>query len=259
MKHEDKLLWLIKYLINESPKYNEFKIPTSEIELKNLFRSLMNVRHPVPIGNDFIKIQDEYLLEERKQHKNTSLCDLVPIEKNIYLWKGDITTLSIDAIVNAANSTLLGCFIPCHKCIDNAIHSSAGIQLRLECNKIMKKQGFEEAVGSAKITSAFNLPSQYILHTVGPLIDNQPTFNDVKKLESCYHSCLLLAKKHQLKSIAFCCISTGEFHYPNQEAAEIAVNTVRKFIRENSYEMEVVFNVFKEEDYQIYKQLFGKH
>ena len=159
-------------------------------------------------------------------------------------------------IVNAANSQMLGCFCPCHSCIDNCIHTFSGVQLRLACNEIMQKQGFNEPTGKAKITSAFNLPSKYVLHTVGPIIMDRLTKKDCDLLASCYKSCLKLADEYELKSIAFCCISTGEFHFPNDKAAKIAVSTVREYKSESHSDIKVIFNVFKEKDYELYKALF---
>lgn len=255
MTQQERLSYLMKYLIEENPKYYNLEIPDSELEQKRLLRSLMNVRLPQAISQEFLHIQDAYLTEENHKKPITSLTNLTPLAKGIYLWQGDITTLKVDAIVNAANNALLGCFVPCHGCIDNAIHSAAGIQLRLACHKIMNVQGQPEPTGKAKITQAFNLPCRYVLHTVGPIIHEKPTQNDCALLASCYNSCLELATSYQLKSIAFCCISTGEFHFPNDLAAQIAIETVRDYQKRNSPQMEVVFNVFKETDYRIYKKL----
>lgn len=255
MTQQERLSYLIQYLLSENPRYYNFEIPDSEPEQKRLLRSLMNVRLPQSISQEFLHIQDDYLIEENHKKQMTSLTDLTPLTKGIYLWQGDITTLKVDAIVNAANDALLGCFVPCHGCIDNAIHSAAGIQLRLACHKIMSVQGQPEPTGKAKITPAFNLPCHYVLHTVGPIIQGKPSQNDCALLASCYNSCLELAASYQLKSIAFCCISTGEFHFPNDLAAQIAVETVQDYQKRNSSQMEVVFNVFKETDYRIYKKL----
>ena len=181
--------------------------------------------------------------------------NLTPVQPGIYLWQGDITTLAADAIVNAANSRMLGCFVPCHGCIDNAIHTYAGTQLRMECARIMAGQRKEEATGKAKITKAYNLPCRYVLHTVGPIIYGTVTKTDCELLAGCYRSCLELAASYGLQSVAFCCISTGEFHFPNELAAEIAIQTVRTWQQQNSYRIEVIFNVFKDSDYEIYKRL----
>lgn len=257
MTQTEKRNYLIKYLLQEQPRYADMPIPADEGEQKKLLRSLFNVRMPNPVSEAFLKIQDAYLQEECAKKGVVSLSDLSPTQPGIYLWQGDITRLSADAIVNAANSALLGCFVPCHGCIDNAIHSAAGVQLRLECAHIMEQQKAEEPTGKAKITEAYNLPCRYVLHTVGPIIYGEVTKQDCDLLTDCYRSCLELAAAHQLKNVAFCCISTGEFHFPNEKAAEIAVQTVRSYQEQNPNSIEVVFNVFKDNDYAIYKQLLG--
>lgn len=195
--------------------------------------------------------------DETEKKGITELTDLQPIQDNLYLWRGDITTLRCDGIVNAANNQMLGCFCPNHGCIDNAIHTFAGIQLRLACAELMKKQGHEEETGTAKITPAYNLPCKYVLHTVGPIITGRLREKDNQLLASCYRSCLELAEQNGLKSIAFCCISTGEFHFPNDKAAEIAIQTVKEYRKRTGSQMEVIFNVFKKTDYEIYRKLLG--
>lgn len=255
MTQEERLNDLICYLLKEDRQYRDFPIPNRESEKKRLLRSLMNLRPPKKISQKFLEMQDLYLQEELQNQSITSLKDLTCKKAQIYLWKGDITKLKVDAIVNAGNSALLGCFVPCHGCIDNAIHSYAGVQLRLECQRIMEKQGTPEPPGKAKITNGYNLPAKYVLHTVGPIVQGRLTEKDCELLVSCYRSCLELADSHQLKSIAFCCISTGEFHFPNEIAGKIAVDTVERYLKETNSEIEVVFNVFKQADYQIYKRL----
>lgn len=255
MNQSERQLYLIKYLLSENRKYAEMPVPESEEERFRLFRSLMNIRPPKPISEDFLAVQDDYLKEEISSKGITGIDDLTPIENGIYLWKGDITTLKCGAIVNAANSQMLGCFQPCHGCIDNAIHTFAGVQLRLECADIMDRQGCEEPTGSAKITSAYNLPCRNIIHTVGPIVSGRLTEQHCRQLESCYNSCLETAVRNNLQSVAFCCISTGVFGFPQREAAEIAVKTVRKF--RESHDIEVIFNVFTEKDYTVYKGLLG--
>lgn len=233
----------------------DLAIPENPIEQRQLLRAAMNVHNPNdPIPEEYWAVQDELLQAETKQKGVVSLHELSPIAPRIYLWQGDITRLKVDAIVNAANSQLLGCFHPLHACIDNAIHSAAGLQLRQTCFELMHTQGELEATGKAKITPAFNLPSKFVLHTVGPIIDKNVSENDRTLLADCYRSCLELAKTSGLKSVAFCCISTGEFRFPNQQAAEIAVQTVRDFLAKNP-EMNVIFNVFKEIDLAIYQKL----
>lgn len=219
---------------------------------KTLLRSLLNLRPPQPASREFLSVQNDYLKAEIKEKGITSLGSLAPIRPGIYLWQGDITTLDCDAIVNAANSQMLGCFCPCHGCIDNAIHTFAGVQLRQKCAALMQSQGHEEAPGHAKITPAYNLPSKYILHTVGPFVHQKPTLQDCSLLAGCYRSCLELAAQNHLQSLAFCCISTGEFHFPNRLAAQIAIQTVQHFKQQNNSEIKVIFNVFKSADYELY-------
>lgn len=257
MTQKERRLYLIKELLHEQPGYADLEIPAGEQEQKILLRSLFNIRMPRPVTSTFGEIQDAYLKEETERKGITDLADLTPVQEGIYLWKGDITTLRCDAIVNAANSQMLGCFCPCHGCIDNAIHTFSGIQLRAACADLMEKQGHEEKPGTAKITPAYNLPCKYVLHTVGPIVRGRLTKTDTALLASCYRSCLELAEKNGVQSIAFCCISTGEFHFPHDKAAEIAVKTVKEYKAQTNSNMEVVFNVFKETDYNIYQRLLG--
>nr|WP_106789668.1 protein-ADP-ribose hydrolase [Massilistercora timonensis] len=251
---EQRADFLIRWLLNERKEYKEIQIPVDPTEKRQLLRSLMNVHPPVPIDNEFLTVQDAYLQERLAERGVTRIGDLSPVRPGIYLWQGDITTLAADGIVNAANSQMLGCFVPCHGCIDNAIHTYAGVQLRQECASIMAGQKAEQT-GSAKITKAYNLPCRYVLHTVGPIIYGVVTETDRKLLADCYRSCLDLAAAYGLHSLAFCCISTGEFHFPNRLAAEIAVMTVEEWQKENPDQMEVIFDVFKDNDYKIYRQL----
>ncbi len=230
----------------------------SEDQQFDFFRALVNIRSPKPASSEFLSIQDEFLKEQIALKGITKISDLRAVFDDIYLWRGDITTLEADSIVNAANSQMLGCFCPCHACIDNCIHTYSGVQLRLECAKIMQKQGHSEPTGSAKITPAFNLPSKFVLHTVGPIIQGALKNRDRELLASCYRSCLSLADSYDLGEIAFCCISTGEFHFPNEEAAKIAVSTVVDYKRETNSKIKVIFNVFKENDYGIYKRLLER-
>ena len=257
MTQTERLDFLINYLIGENSELRAIDIPTQDTEKKRLLRSLMNIRPPKTASKAFLEVQDAYLQEECAPKGVISLSDISLEQPGIYLWQGDITLLSVDAIVNAANSAMLGCFVPCHGCIDNVIHSAAGVELRLECYCIMEKQKTEEPTGKAKITKAYNLPCRYVLHTVGPIIYGEVTQKDCNLLSDCYRSCLELATEYQLKSIAFCCISTGEFHFPNEAAAEIAIQTVKEYQKKKPSDMEVIFNVFKDCDYKIYKQLLG--
>lgn len=257
MTQADRRLYLIEKMLEEQPNFLKMKIPEDEANQKYLLRCLFNIRAPQPAKQEFLSVQDAYLQEETKRKGITELDDLHPVQEGIYLWQGDITTLRCDAIVNAANSQMLGCFMPCHECIDNAIHTYAGVQLRLACAAFMRRQGHEEETGQAKITPAFNLPCRYVLHTVGPIVDIRPTKKDRERLASCYRSCLELAEQNRIKSIAFCCISTGEFRFPHEEAAEIAIKTVKEHQASVRSKMEVIFNVFKEIDLNIYRKLFS--
>ena len=246
-----KIKKLNAQLLAEMPNLQIGEIADDLISQRKLLRALMNVRPPMPLDENFLKLQDEILTAEKFERGVVKISEIADVEKNIKLWQGDITRLEVDAIVNAANSVLLGCFAPLHNCIDNAIHSAAGLQLRDACNKISNGN---EPAGHAKITPAFNLPSKFVIHTVGPIIyGEKPTAAEENLLASCYESCLKIAVENNLKSIAFCCISTGEFHFPNQRAAEIAVTTVKKFLTENN--LCVVFNVFKDLDFEIYNKL----
>lgn len=258
MNQQERLDYLIDYFLKEQEEYRSFLVPENIEDKKRMLRSLMNVRPPSSASLNFLKVQDEYLQQELASYEVEKLEQLKPIKEHIYLWQGDITKLQVDGIVNAANSALLGCFVPCHGCIDNAIHSCAGIQLRLACQRIMEQQGMPEPTGQAKITEGYNLPAHYVLHTVGPIIQGRLTEEDCKLLRSCYVSCLELAAQNHLRSIAFCCISTGEFHFPNEIAARIAVDTVTDYLSQKDMEMEVVFNVFKDKDFKIYRRLLGK-
>ena len=290
MTQAERRLYLITELLKEDKGSAGFKlglvpgneggfvIPDDEKKQRDLLRALMNIRGPYSISEDFLKIQDEYLQQVNKERGITDIADLSPVREaggfgtstvlsdrrlnrrgQLYLWQGDITTLKVDAIVNAANSALLGCFAPLHICIDNCIHTFAGIQLRLACNELMQKQGHEEGTGLCKITPAFNLPSRYVLHTVGPIIYTSVGPREKILLANCYKNCLETASQNQLESVAFCCISTGVFRFPQDLAAQIAVETVEKWLSENpaSSVKKVVFNVFGNKDLEVYKKIFG--
>ncbi len=253
MLQEARRLRLIRMLLEEEPQYQNFKIPQEADAQKRLLRSLMNVRPPRPAGEAFLRLQDAYLQEEIAERGITDIADLTPVEDGIYLWQGDITALRCGAIVNAANSGMTGCYVPCHGCIDNAIHTYAGVQLRLECARQMAEQGEPEPTGRARITPAYNLPCRYILHTVGPIVHGALRAQERELLASCYRSCLALAREHRVESVAFCCISTGEFHFPPAQAAEIAVRTVRQC----RGDIRVILNVFRDSDFAIYRTLLG--
>ena len=258
MNQSERRQYLIRSLLNENPAYRDWDVPQDADDQKRLLRGLMNVRLAQGSDAEFLKIQDEYLREATAQKGVTDADSLSFIHPGICLWQGDITTLRCDAIVNAANSGMTGCYVPNHRCIDNAIHTFAGVQLRLACEEIMQRQRYPEPTGRAKITPAFNLPCRYVIHTVGPIIDDQPTRRDCELLASCYRSCLELAAANDLESIAFCCISTGEFHFPNEQAAEIAVRTVKVFLHQPTSMKKVIFNVFKDTDREIYARLLRR-
>lgn len=257
MNQSERRAFLIQKLLDEQPQYKGIVMPQNTTEQKNMLRSLLNVRMPKSISGEFLSVQDEYLREETDAKGITDLAELTPTKEGFYLWQGDITTLRCDAIVNAANSGMTGCYIPNHNCIDNCIHTYAGIQLRLACAKLMSKQGHEEKTGSAKITPAYNLPSKYVLHTVGPVVEDCVTLEDERLLASCYRSCLELAEQHGIKSIAFCCISTGVFRFPKERAAQIAVQTVKEYRKQTNSGMKVIFSVFSQQDFVIYSELLG--
>ena len=255
MTQDERRRFLLEFLLRE--RGETMALPGDEAAQRRLLRALCNVREPVPAPADFLAVQDAYLQEETRRKGVTDAARIPEAEPGVRLWRGDITTLRCDAIVNAANSALLGCFVPCHGCIDNAIHTYAGVQLRLACAELMAAQGNPEPTGRAKITPAFNLPSRYVLHTVGPIVRNRPTARDEALLAACYRSCLELAAAHGARSVAFCCISTGEFHFPSARAAQIAVQTVREARKTLQHEMDVIFNVYQERDLRIYEGLLA--
>lgn len=266
-----ELDFLINKLIEEDEKYKAIKIPREYSDKRNLLRALMNVRMAGNIDKEFLEVQNKFLSKEVKEKGVITLDKIETVDNElgrakdnnlneklgkISIWQGDITTLAVDAIVNAANSELLGCFVPCHRCIDNAIHSQAGIELREECFELMKEQGHLEETGKAKITKGYNLPAKHVIHTVGPIVYNGLTESLRNDLKSSYKSCLELMVENNLRTIAFCCISTGEFHFPNGEAAKIALKTVLEFLEENREKVDrIIFNVFKDIDKEIYLDL----
>ena len=257
MNQNERRRWLIHALLEEMPQYQYPVFPCTADRQWRLLRSLMNVRPPMPVSEEFLQIQNAFL-KEITEGKGIVDADSLPTcagDPRLVLWQGDITTLRCDAIVNAANSQMLGCFSPCHGCIDNIIHTMSGVQLRLACHGVMQKQRHEEPTGQAKITPGFNLPAKYVLHTVGPIINDEVTPKAEALLASCYRSCLELAEQHNLQSIAFCCISTGVFSFPPDLAAEIAIRTVEEFLQKETGIRRVIFNVFKDSDLEIYQRL----
>ena len=259
MNQDERRLFLIEYLMKEDDRLRKARIPQDVQGQRDLLRSLMNVRIPRPIDDEFLVVQDEYLQQRNIERGITDVCDLQPVasDERLFIWQGDITTLRCDAIVNACNSRMLGCFSPMHSCIDNFIHTYAGVQLRLKMNEIMTAQGHEEPTGQAKITRGYNLPAKFILHTVGPMIQWEVTEEDEKMLASCYRECLKLATGNGAESIAFCCLSTGVFRFPQQRAAEIAVKTVKDYLETDQIIKQVIFNVLQNEDLEIYSHLLG--
>ena len=267
MTHEEQRIWLTEQLLKERAEYRGYRIPDDEQGQKDLLRALMNVRMPEPISEEILAVQDEYLTEESIRTGITDIADLAPCDtdERLYLWQGDITILKADAITNPANSAMLGCFQPLHNCADNIIGSKAGIRLRLRCNDYMCRQiaahgrNYQEPAGQAMITPGYNLPCKYIIHTVGPIVQGRLTKEHEQLLASCYTSCLNLAAENGLGSLVFCCISTGVFMFPNQRAAEIAVETVRNWLDDTGSNMKVIFNVYKDLDLEIYQNLLKDH
>lgn len=255
MNQNEKRMFLIKRLLKEQPRYNKMRIPADIDDQKTMLRALMNIRMPGNIDDEFISVQDEYLLQVNAEKGVVTLSDMEEIKPDLFIWKGDITRLKVGAIVNAANSGMTGCYQPCHNCIDNCIHTYAGIQLRLKCAEIMEEQGCEEPTGQAKITPAYNLPCNYVIHTVGPIVQGKLTEKHEELLASCYESCLEIADANRVDSIVFCCISTGVFMFPNKRAAEIAVKTVKDYKEKTGSSIKVIFNVFKDLDEEIYREL----
>ena len=256
---QTRKLQLLESLVEELCAERDAEPPrTHDVDgLWAAFRAFVNTRPPWPVTEGFLTSQDELLqglIAEAGIH-GVDEASPSPRDGRLRLWRGDITTIAADAIVNAANSQMLGCWAPGHHCIDNAIHTYAGVQLRIECNRLMQAQGYEEPTGQAKVTYAYNLPSKRVVHTVGPIANGRPTDLHREQLASCYRSCLDAAASEGLRSIAFCCISTGVFGFPQEEAAGIAVRTVRERINTTGLEMIVVFNVFGEKDERIYREL----
>ncbi len=270
---EERLDFLVDKFKEDSERYRDIDSGNSYDEKRKILRSLMNIRMPGKMDDDVVKVQDEFLREEAREKGIVKLSDIMTVKEQygsnhpfgdkISVWQGDITRLEVGAIVNAANSQMLGCFIPCHGCIDNAIHSSAGIELREECSRLMKRKRilygpeYEEPAGQAMVTPAYNLPAEYVIHTVGPIVSSGLTEKLKQDLRNCYKSVLKCCVENNIKSVAFCCISTGEFHFPNKEAAEIAVEEVTEFLKEQGDNLErIIFNVFKDMDKIYYQNRF---
>ncbi len=267
-KHHDELIWLVSHLFEERDeddqaavlKQRDSENKLADEQLWNLFRALVNTRQPEPASQEFLSAQDKLLRNLIAKAGVTAVGETrtTPIDARIRFWRGDITTLAADGIVNAANAQMLGCWVPGHYCIDNAIHTYAGVQLRITCNNLMQAQGHAEPTGTAKVTDAFNLPSKYIVHTVGPIANGHPTRQHEQQLASCYKNCLDAARAHDMRSLAFCCISTGVFGFPQEAAAKIAIATVYTWLTDHpDTPITVIFNVFSEADEKIYEKLLG--
>ena len=259
---EERLNYLVEEFKADSDEYKDLQTSKSIEEKRRILRSLMNIRMPKEISSEILKVQDEYLSERAVEKGIVHLPDIPVIRDGLSIWQGDITRLSVDAIVNAANSQMLGCFVPMHTCIDNCIHTFAGVQMRAECNRQMNElrirygRDYEQPTAVPMLTDAYNLPAKKVVHIVGPIVQYKLTPGLEKDLADCYKNTLDMCADNGLKSVAFCCISTGVFHFPNKRAAEIAVETVSEWLRSNSGKVErVIFNVFKDEDKTIYEKL----
>ena len=236
--------------------------PADEEGKRQVLRSLMNIRMPRGMSSDVLDVQDAYLQERAAEKGVVELSDIPELRDGMSIWQGDITRLSVDAIVNAANSQMLGCFVPMHTCIDNCIHTFAGVQLRAECarkmNQLRARYGpdYEQPTAVPMLTDAYNLPAKKVVHVVGPIVQYGLTPELERDLADCYRNTLDLCRDEGLRSVAFCCISTGVFRFPNRRAAEIAVATVSEWLAENEGAMDrVIFNVFKDEDKELYYEL----
>lgn len=263
-RQDERLNYLVEEFKADSGEYRNLRTPDDPAEKRRLLRSLMNIRMPRRMAEDVLAVQDEYLKERAAEKGIVALSDIPEVRSGLSVWQGDITRLSVDAIVNAANSQMLGCFVPMHTCIDNCIHTYAGIQLRAECaqkmNQLRIRYGsdYEQPTALPMLTDAYNLPAKKVIHIVGPIVQDHLTPAHERQLADCYRNTLDLCAENQLKSVAFCCISTGVFHFPNHRAAEIAVHEVTQWIQEHPGRMDrIIFNVFKDEDREIYETLLS--
>ena len=262
MTQTERLDFLVETFKADSEQYQNIQTPTDESGKRRILRSLMNIRMPKKLDDSALAIQDEYLRERIRENGIVTLSDIPVIRDGLSIWQGDITRLAVDAIVNAANSQMLGCFVPMHTCIDNCIHSFAGVQLRAECARQMSElrnrfgADYEQPTAVPMLTDAYNLPAKKVVHIVGPIVQGRLTPALEKDLSDCYTNTLDLCAENGLKSVAFCCISTGVFCFPNKRAAEIAVETVEKWLKEHKGAVDrVIFNVFKDEDKAYYEEL----
>lgn len=264
LTQDQRLDYLVEKFKADSDEYRDLQTLDNAEGKRRVLRSLMNIRMPKAMPDEVLAIQDEYLTDRAKEKGIITLEDIPVVRHNLSVWQGDITRLKVDAIVNAANSQMLGCFVPMHTCIDNCIHTFAGVQLRQECDKEMNRlrnkygRHYEQPTAIPMITYAYNLPAKKVIHIVGPIVQYKLTPELEKNLADCYRNTLKMCLENGLKSVAFCCISTGVFCFPNRRAAEIAVETVEEWLNEHEGQMErVIFNVFKDEDREIYERLLS--
>lgn len=270
-KQNERLDYLLREFKEDSVRYRDLEVSGDYMEKRMALRSLMNIRMPGKMAEEVVRVQDEFLSEEAEEKGIVTLDEIPaiaeqygsshPFADKISIWQGDITRLQVGVIVNAANSQMLGCFVPCHRCIDNVIHSAAGIELREECSHYMKRRKmqygsrYEEPTGQAVLTKGYNLPAKYVIHTVGPVVGGRLTQALRDDMRNCYRNVLQCCVENQIRSVAFCCISTGEFHFPNDEAAKIAVETVTDFLKEHGEEFDrIILNVFKDIDRELYEE-----
>jgi len=264
MKQEERLDFLVERFKADSDPYQDVEIPKDTVGKQRLLHSLMNIRMPRAVPEDVLQVQDEYLAERAAERGIVQPSDIPVIRNGISVWQGDITRLAVDAIVNAANAQMLGCFVPMHTCIDNCIHTFAGVQLRAECDRQMKElricygKDYEQPTAVPMLTDAYNLPAKKVIHIVGPIVQGKVTPNLEKDLADCYRNTLDMCVDNTLTSVAFCCISTGVFRFPNKRAAEIAVHTVNSWMNKHEGMMKkVIFNVFKDDDRRIYEEILS--
>lgn len=269
MTQNERLDLLVEEFKEDSVQYRNLETPGDTEGKKRILRSLMNIRMPKMMPASVLRVQDEYLQGRIRENGIVTLNEIPTIADQgsrhefadkLSIWQGDITRLAVDAIVNAANSQMLGCFVPMHTCIDNCIHTFAGIQLRAECDRQMKKlraefgPDYEQPTAIPMLTDGYNLPAKKVVHIVGPIVEGRLTKDQEQDLADCYRNTLDLCLENGLKSVAFCCISTGVFHFPNKRAAEIAVKTVTEWLKAHPLALErVIFNVFKDEDKAYYE------
>ncbi len=259
---DQRLDYLVEQFKTDSVQYKDLETPKDTEGKRRILRSLMNIRMPKAVLDDVLAVQDEYLTARAKEKGVVRLSDIPVIKDRLSIWQGDITRLAVDAIVNAANSQMLGCFVPMHTCIDNCIHTFAGVQLRAECNRQMNQlrtrhgRDYEQPTAVPMLTDAYNLPAKKVVHIVGPIVQDELTPELEKNLADCYLNTLDMCLENDLRSVAFCCISTGVFHFPNRRAAQIAVSTVNGWLSQHPGAVErVIFNVFKDEDKEYYEEL----